>query len=280
MPYVGVGVRNQSVRPSGSGITRNTPLSAIIPSAVFDIDATVAASYTSGQLWQNLIPAPADGSAQGAYDFTLGASTSPSTDDPTFVGTAGSPAAYWSFDGGDWFQLASANTDFLNRLHRTDFSQPFTMGYIGSGPSGGLGFLGLWTANNDVPTAKGLAIWPRIGSNNHQFTLVGDTAAVTNNAAGVVSNTIYFVVYSYNPATNILRRWINGSTATEISFTRNTSVNNPSGRLAIGAIQGGGAKSASGSICYSAFAANAFLTDTDILAIGNHYELRHERNYV
>src|SRR5574343_994393 len=95
-------------------------LSDVIASAVFDLDATQAASYPgSGTTWSNLVTAPADGSAQTAYDFYRG-DGSTSTTYPTFNGTPGSAAAYWSFDGGDLFDLKSgANTTFLKNAHKS-----------------------------------------------------------------------------------------------------------------------------------------------------------------
>lgn len=75
------------------------------------LDATDVASYSgSGQSWL-------DRSGNG-YDFFRGATSSATTDDPTFNGTAGSPSAYWSFDGGDFFRYDSANETWMNNLHK------------------------------------------------------------------------------------------------------------------------------------------------------------------
>lgn len=87
-----------------------------IPSTCFHLDATDADSYPgSGQTWANLIASPADGSGQTDFDVWRGGSSSASTDDPTFNGTAGDSAAYWSFDGGDFFRctLSAANQPTL-----------------------------------------------------------------------------------------------------------------------------------------------------------------------
>lgn len=98
-------------------------------SAVFDLDATIVSSYGgTGQTWTNLVPAPADGEASSAYNFTLGTDAAVSTDDPTFTGTAGSPSAYFLFDGGDRVAMA-ANTTFINSLHKTTGGTDFTFGF-------------------------------------------------------------------------------------------------------------------------------------------------------
>lgn len=64
------------------------PLSSLFPNnSIFDLDATIASSYSSGQTWKNIIAAPADGAAKNAYDFNLGANATVTTDDPIDAGT-------------------------------------------------------------------------------------------------------------------------------------------------------------------------------------------------
>jgi hypothetical protein len=50
------------------------------------------------------------------YDFNRGASSSSSSDDPTFTGTVGgrSSSDYYSFDGGDFFAYDSANEAWMD----------------------------------------------------------------------------------------------------------------------------------------------------------------------
>lgn len=127
------------ILPSSTGITRSQPsatgggggggasIQSIVPEAVFDVDATQSASYGgSGQTWANLVPSPHDGSAQADYDMQLGQTSSASSDDPTFTGTAGTSGAYFSFDGGDVISLPAAPT-YLRERHQT--SKIFTLGY-------------------------------------------------------------------------------------------------------------------------------------------------------
>lgn len=107
-------------RPLFQSESVSTYLDGVLASTVCDLDATIAASYGgSGTTWANLVTAPADGSAQTAYDFYLG-NGSTGTTYPAFNASSGSAAAYWSVDGGDYFSLKSgANTSFLNSLHKT-----------------------------------------------------------------------------------------------------------------------------------------------------------------
>lgn len=110
---------NQSINGSSGGASVPN-MQDIIPSANFDVDATVEASYGgSGQTFANLVVAPADGVAsQTDYDFNLGADSGSSTDDPTFTGSAGDSGAYFLHDGGDFFRLAAANTAWLENLFK------------------------------------------------------------------------------------------------------------------------------------------------------------------
>lgn len=80
---LGRGLSRQN-RPASPTVTS---LKNTLPSCVFDLDATQIASYGgSGQSWQNLVTAPADGSTRGTYDFYVGTNGSSATNDPVFTG--------------------------------------------------------------------------------------------------------------------------------------------------------------------------------------------------
>lgn len=74
------------------------------------LDATDDASYSSGQKWLDR--------SGGGYDFFVGADGSATSTDPTFNGQAGTPQAYWSFDGGDYFRYDSANETWMQNIHK------------------------------------------------------------------------------------------------------------------------------------------------------------------
>lgn len=79
------------------------------------LDAGDSASYSgSGQVWADL--------SGGGFDFNRGATSSPSTDDPTFNGVAGnqSSSEYWSGDGGDYLTLGQANPTWVNDIPKNN----------------------------------------------------------------------------------------------------------------------------------------------------------------
>jgi hypothetical protein len=108
----GRGIGSQPVVPTGRD------LAALIIGQVgsanlkIAVDAGFISSYPgSGQSWIDTV---------GGNNFNLGASGSGGTDDPTFNGVAGALSSneYWSFDGGDIFQLASANPPVIESIHK------------------------------------------------------------------------------------------------------------------------------------------------------------------
>lgn len=83
---------------------------------VYVLDAKL---YSSGQTWANSVAVPADGSPQTSYDYFLGSSSSPAADDPTITNSGGD-AAYWLFNGSQFFTetLAAASMPaFLQTMH-------------------------------------------------------------------------------------------------------------------------------------------------------------------
>jgi hypothetical protein len=256
------------------------PLSAVVSGAVFDLEATLKDSYESGQVWKNLIPAPADGSLQSAYDFFRGLNGNASTDDPTFLGSAGHPAAVWSVDGGDFFSSVEDMTAFLKSLHRSDIEQSFTLGYIYRTPNPLASTNIFYTRAGG--TTVGLGAMQNAGSGSNQFNTLlirGDTAAVSNGESGVAAATTYFVIWSLNPAANSMHRWINSKTKHMAIFTKNACVNDPihaKARILSHASHGA---APNGTQIKSVFMLNEFIDDAQAAKIIDYYELRHRRLY-
>lgn len=103
----------------GAQATRNQTLITALRNAKLQampklcIDAADIKSYPgSGQVLTDV-------SASG-LTFNFGATTGISTDDPAFNGTAGKLDAneFFSFDGGDYFKLGSANPSWVDNLHK------------------------------------------------------------------------------------------------------------------------------------------------------------------
>lgn len=85
------------------------------------LDAGDSASYTSGQSWL-------DRSGNG-FDFFLGANGSGGADDPVFNGIAGSPSAYWSFDGSQYFTYDTTNETWMQNIHKDNALFSFVFFY-------------------------------------------------------------------------------------------------------------------------------------------------------
>ncbi|MEZ2329972.1 hypothetical protein AB6802_09625 [Mesorhizobium sp. RCC_202] len=96
----------------------NYPLKTVITNlgllanAKLILDAGDAASYASGQSWND--------TSGNNYHFILGATNSAEASDPTFNGNAGRLSAneFWNFDGADYFTLGQANPTWVNNLHK------------------------------------------------------------------------------------------------------------------------------------------------------------------
>jgi len=260
-------------------------LADVVASAVFDLDATIAASYPgSGQTWANLVAAPADGSAQTAYDFFRG-DGSTSTTYPTFTGSAGDSAAYWSFDGGDYFQLLSGvNTPFIRDLHKTTAAKTFWVAItmLAVDPPG---TRHLFSNAPSGSAHQGVSL-QIAGSGNGRFKFQqGDGLVGTNNldlgsASFSANNQNHILIFSYDSATNTARHWVDTDTAIETSFTYLTAITDAAGILRIGTVGGGTINPVpSGTRIYSVAMGNEYLDNTKAAAIIAALEARHGRDY-
>lgn len=109
------------MKPGTTGLLISAVPEIVLANLQLHLDAGDAASYPgSGQTWFDL--------TANHYDFFLGSSDTPTTDDPTFHGSAGGKSGneYFSFDGGDCFRAAAAYAGSIIRTAgRRD--QPFTI---------------------------------------------------------------------------------------------------------------------------------------------------------
>lgn len=252
-------------------------LDGVLASTVFDLDATIAASYGgSGQTWANLIAAPADGSAQTAYDFYRGATSAANTDDPAFNGSAGDPAAYWSTDGGDFWRLAGAKPDFLDALHKTTGGTSWWLAVAMRWATSGNGIFGTGNASS----ALGMNLRSSTdGSMN--LRMRGDTATVTfaSPAAALTNGGDALIIHSFNKDTNTMARWVNTVTGTTGAFVPNTTVADASGAGEIFSRGDGSFLMSSGARLYSCAMGNGYLDNAGAAAIVAHLNARHGRTY-
>lgn len=243
------------------------PLGNAVSSTVYDLDATIAASYGgSGTTWANLETTPADSAAQSAYNFT--------NNGFTFTGSAGSAGAYWLADGTNQFDLSGGNTTFLNNLPKTTGGTNFWFA-IAFRPGSGIQRMCHTGAVTNVPL---LGVFLN-ASNVLNLFQRGDTASAnTTLGSAVSSGTDYVIIVSHDSATNTTRYWINTATASSTSQTYNATTTN-AGAFTIGAESDGGAAILNNARVYAVSMGNAYLDNTGAAAIFAEYEARHGRDY-
>lgn len=259
---------------SGTGF-----LDDVISSVVVDLDATLSDSYGgSGQTLANVIAFPADSSAQTDYDFFRGLTGDASTDDPTFVGSAGDPAAHFLFDGGDIFKLvAGSNPSLFKDMHKTtggpDFWLAVAFRYVEAGDQ------------TLFVTAFSSNFIPQIrikfsGTDTAEFRQVGDGSQAIQVTHGTfTTSTDFLLIISHKHSTNKTRFWLNTTTNTEVGQIFKTTTTDPDDTPGLFARGNGGQPMANNTRFYGFYAGNEFLDDTKATDIIDHICTRHNRNY-
>lgn len=269
----GYGLRRTQMNISGT--PASSYLDGVLASTVFDLDATIAASYPgSGLTWANLA-IPADGAAKTAYDFFLGDGVTATTY-PAFSGSAGNSAAYWSFDGGDYFDLKSgANTPFLRDAHKTTGGSDFWIAMAYRPVDGGV-TQGLFTTTDGTGTAGFRT--EQLGSELIQ--LVQRGAATTQTNGGYVTpgaDTLYIASHSH--ATNMTTHWRNSLTGSSVSHTFSTTTTDATRAARIGQRTTGNSPLLSGNRLYAVAMGNEYLDNAKAASIIAHLNARHGRTY-
>lgn len=86
-----------------------------------ELELDAASPGGDAQKWANNEATPESGVAQTAYDFFRGSSSSSESSDPTLTTTSPESGSYFSFDGGDFFNLvasAGSMSSFLKNMHK------------------------------------------------------------------------------------------------------------------------------------------------------------------
>lgn len=178
----------------------------IFPSTVFDLDARMADSYGgSGTTWFNLCANPADGEAQGDYDFTQRGTQ-------TFVGTAGSPDAHFLSSGdGGW---NSPITQFVQEMHRTDGDYEYSAAFVLETPDfvtwpAIASFLATTNNNNNA------GMFTRIEANGRWYVRhnTGSGGLAKSTSAGeftIQPETQYVLIITVNSTTGDVVWYVNG----------------------------------------------------------------------
>jgi hypothetical protein len=268
----------------GAGPGPGGSLQDEVASTCFHLDATDADSYSgSGQTWANLIDTPADGSGQTAFDVWRGASSSASTDDPTFNGTAGDSAAYWSFDGGDFFRctLSAANQPALwKNMGKSNSDGVFW--FAAAIRSGGA------SATNRLfstfqSSGNGLKAY---GSTFTNFGFVisnaggGGTNQIVPVTTALSQNTNYLIVCSFDPSSKDLRYAINSKTFSTTNWS-GYRTNTTNGTLPMEFDSNGNANapSSSGVRVYAYAGGNSYIDNTALGKIVDFFNAKHGRTY-
>lgn len=275
---------------AGASAAPPAPILDTIASNVIDLDATLSASYDgSSQFWQNYCTTPADGSAKALFDMQRGDTSSASATDPTFNGSAGSPAAYFSLDGGDYFSLKSGvgGPNFIKQLHQEGLAingvtLAMAFRYVDSGAAQNL-------AGNNSSGSTGNAgfRWGISSGDLENFMRNTGAASNSNNtvtsALTLVNGTDYLIALTYDrlAATRAVKMSINGAT-----FTAQTAPGALAGNIVdsdklftIGSSRGASGTMASGTRIYAFSAFNSVLSDAELAALAAIYETRHARDY-
>lgn len=246
-------------------------MGAIESSCVFDLDATISASYSgSGTTWANYEDSPADGSGQTAYDMQTGDGATGTTY-PTFNGSAGDAAAYWSFDGGDYFSIIAGMTSFAQDLHKTTGGTDFWIAFAAYGFTQRMFSTQNGGANSGI-TCDFLTSGARCLQRGAAGVTV--TGLETSWSNSVPRNSL--VVISHSHSGNNTRIWVDGVEQGG-SHTFSTSTIN-AGVFEIGRIQAG-TYSTSGVRLYGISGGNSYIDSTAEAAIRAEYETRHARSY-
>lgn len=258
-------------------------LDSIISSTCCDLDATISASYGgSGQTWANLIASPADGSAQTGYDFHLGIDDSSSTDDPTFSGSAGDAAAFFSHDGGDWFTLKNiANAITIKNNHRTDQAGVWmAVALRGAGiTTGSLTYFG----NSFNATTAGMRLTDLSVSGDIDILISnGSQNAILFDLGSYTTDGELLIIFSWDgtSTSNNTRLWLNSTTKIENSLTLKTSTTSATTIFNVGNSNNNSSGIFDvGTRLYHFSCGNAFIDDADAALIFAHLEARNDRDY-
>lgn len=260
-------------------------LQPLIASAVWDCDATSALSYPgSGQTLANLVAAPADGSAQTAYDFWLGADNTASASDPTFTGSAGSSTAEFSLDGGDFFTI-KANTALIDNMHKTTGGASWSMAFVGNFKKRTIASVGaaLFGTNALDGAKHGITFGNGAFGSTNKATVIASggfsTLYADAGANDIFDDAYKFVALTFNPSTGDLKIYLgNAAVITgNVGFWISTSA--ASHLLQLCAAGNSASPMYSGTKFIAASMFNSILSDADVVTLRSMYSTRHNRTY-
>lgn len=266
----------QSSWPQNFECLRSTPsLSSAVSSAILDLDATVVESYASGQTFANIVTTPADSSLKTDNDVYRGATSSATTDDPTFTGRIGSKAAYFALDGGDFFKFKTP-TAFLRSLHKTTGGSSHWFSAVVLLPS----LSGHLFNNRQGTPARGVDWNMAIGTSSYLQTGDSGSNATLASAPPTPSTGVFIsLIVSHDTTNNLTTFWYSTRTGVSKAQTFVTSTVDQSGDNLIGATNTGFGWLPAGSQLKHFGFGNDYLDNTKAAAIIDLLNTRHGATY-
>lgn len=266
-------------RSKGGQRSGDISIASVAPGAIFDIDATVADSYPgSGDVIYNLVKSPADGELQSTYNWNLGAAAGSAPSDPTFVGTAGSPSAYFLLDGTQQLILLNI-TNYIAKLHRSDNANPWWCVLIYQVPA---------TAstrhvygNSNTATRIGFR-FTHTSTPQTQYIASNGASAVSMTAVNPsVINSPYLFAFTITPSTSAAFAAGNSTTFTSRTVPAFTSTDDSTSTIGFGGAStvSGSSILENGSRLYAASMGLGVLNNDNLAAIVAMYNTRHGRTY-
>lgn len=251
-------------------------LSSVAPNVCFELDATNDESYTgSGTDFSNIEPAPADGSAQTDYDFTISGLT--------FNGTPGDAAAYFSTAGSGFLEIQAASIaampEFVRDLGKLTGGQSFWF-LIFKQIANSAGEQTIFSTAGPNATDLGVRAYLN-SSETARFYQRGDAnSRLTSQTQALSVSTDTFWAMCHNPVGGETITW-NGlltGVVTDSDYYETTT--DPSELLRIFARDDSpNTPVVSGGILYTVAMGLGMLTDTDMENIVALIEARHARDY-
>lgn len=252
---------------------------------VFQKDATIAASYDgTSQTFANLQPNPVDGSTQTQCDDHLGQTSGITTEDPQFVGTAGTDTAYFTTDGADMFLSKANNIAGINEAIRTDLTDARWAVFAYRTPPALIGGQREFMGTRDTNHAGSFRF--HLNNNIPRLFCFGDSGNTTHADGGstLSTSTDYLIIATWDAsvtgATNA-KMYVNSNTptsSTSVSFGAATIPR--TWKVGMMGLEGSiGAWLEVDSRVYGYAFGQGFLTDALAEAIRDWYNANHAQTY-
>ena len=273
-PLNGFHQRYRGIGSGGGG--SDGSLGDTVASCVWDLDATISDSYDgSSQTWYNLRATPADGESQSQYNYYRGASSSSSTDDPTFTGSAGSSSAYFALDSGDFFTPVSATIPtFVKNLHKTTGGSTATI--ILCMQTGASGYF--WGTGPSSPGSVHGIYFYKNGSTGLLVDQFGTSAYGRTSTTITAHSTPVLLAVAFDYTNDIFKVASNARTFSTTTIVKVTSTTDATNTMKIGA-NGASAKTGGSFRLYGCYGFNTVLTNAELDDLVDVLNTRHGRTY-